>query len=96
MDLKWTRPAYTGGVSLTGYNISANGWSEETMDDGDRVSYTANSSFVYGEVFITTVNYCGQESQPAAINITAAGDYAATQVCMLYYGIHLVRGVALL
>ena len=64
------------------------------MDDGD--SYTANSSFVYGEVFVTAVNYCGQESQPAAINITAAGDYAATQVCMLYYGIHLVRGVALL
>ncbi|CAI8031893.1 hypothetical protein GBAR_LOCUS18060 [Geodia barretti] len=72
VDLQWTRPAHTGGVSLTGYNVSANGWSEEATDDGVRVSYTANSSFVYGEVFVTAVNYCGQESQPTAINIAAA------------------------
>ena len=91
VGLQWTRPAYTGGVSLTGYNISANGWSEEAMDEGVRVSYTANSNFLYGEVFVTAVNYCGLKSQPAAINIIiAAGDYASM------YGISLVRKVALL
>ena len=95
VDLQWTRPAHTGGVSLTGYNVSANGWSEEATDDGVRVSYTANSSFVYGEVFVTAVNYCGQESQPTAINIAAAGDYAATQVYYMY-ALCLVRRVALL
>ena len=77
VDLQWTRPSYTGGVPLAYYNVSANGRRLEVMDDSETVSYTT-SGLVYGEVQVSAINTCGQESQPATINIPAAGDFNET------------------
>ena len=71
MDLQWTRPSYTGGVPLDHYNITANG--ETRMADGDSEQFSPG--LVYGQVLITAINTCGQESEPAVINIPAAGIY---------------------
>ena len=67
VDLQWTRPSYTGGVPLAYYNISANGDIVMVEDDRERVEYSPG--LVYGEVQVSAINTCGQESQPAAINI---------------------------
>ena len=72
VDLQWTRPSYTGGVDVMNYTVSANGRRLEVMDDSETVSYTT-SGLVYGEVQVSAINICGQESQPATINIPAAG-----------------------
>ena len=55
------------------YTVSANGRRLEVMDDSETVSYTT-SGLVYGEVQVSAINTCGQESQPATINIPAAGE----------------------
>ena len=55
------------------YTVSANGRRLEVMDDSETVSYTT-SGLVYGEVQVSAINTCGQESQPATINITAEGE----------------------
>ena len=73
VDLQWTRPSYTGGVDVMNYTVSANGRRLEVMDDSETVSYTT-SGLVYGEVQVSAINTCGQESQPATINIPAAGN----------------------
>ena len=83
VDLQWTRPSYTGGVSVTRYEISADRLSEEVVAEGEKVSYSGNSSLVYGEVAVTAINYCGQRSQPANISIHAAGDFTATVAYMV-------------
>ena len=57
------------------YTVSANGRRLEVMDDSETVSYTT-SGLVYGEVQVSAINTCGQESQPATINIPAAGLYS--------------------
>ena len=57
------------------YTVSANGRRLEVMDDSETVSYTT-SGLVYGEVQVSAINTCGQESQPAIINIPAAGLYS--------------------
>ena len=75
VDLQWTRPSYTGGVDVMNYTVSANGRRLEVMDDSETVSYTT-SGLVYGEVQVSAINTCGQESQPATINIPAAGELA--------------------
>ena len=72
VDLQWTRPSYTGGVDVMNYTVSANGRRLEVMDDSETVSYTT-SGLVYGEVQVSAINTCGQESQPATINIPAKG-----------------------
>ena len=68
VHLQWTRPSYTGGVDVMNYTISANGRRLEVMDDSETVSYTT-SGLVYGEVQVSAINTCGQESQPATINV---------------------------
>ena len=55
--------------------VSANGRRLEVMDDSETVSYTT-SGLVYGEVQVSTINTCGQESQPATINIPTKGLYS--------------------
>ena len=57
------------------YTVSANGRRLEVMDDSETVSYTT-SGLVYGEVQVSAINTCGQESQPATINIPAVGLYS--------------------
>ena len=52
------------------YTVSANGRRLEVMDDSETVSYTT-SGLVYGEVKVSAINTCGQESQTATINIPA-------------------------
>ena len=78
VDLQWTRPLYTGGVSVTRYEICADRLSEEVIAEGEKVSYSGNSSLVYGEVAVTAINSCGQRSHPVNISIPAAGDFTAT------------------
>ena len=71
VNLRWTRPSYTGGVALDHYNITAN--DETRMVDGDREQFSPG--LVYGDILVTAINTCGQESQPAVIDIPAAGIY---------------------
>ncbi|CAI8036846.1 hypothetical protein GBAR_LOCUS20640 [Geodia barretti] len=71
VNLQWTRPSYTGGVAVMKYSVSVNGRRLEVADSSYSVSYTT-SYLVYGDVMVSAINTCGQESQPAAINIPAA------------------------
>ena len=66
------------------YTVSANGRRLEVMDDSETVSYTT-SGLVYGEVQVSAINICGQESQPATINIPAAGNL---HVCSILTPVH--------
>ena len=79
VNLQWTRPSYTGGrgVAVMKYSVSVNGRRLEVADSSYSVSYTT-SYLVYGDVMVSAINTCGQESQPAAINIPAAGDCTAS------------------
>ena len=75
VDLQWTRPSYTGGVSVRSYRVSVNGRTETMEDNKDRVQYSPG--LVYGEVLVSVINTCGQESQPGAIHIPARGSHMA-------------------
>jgi hypothetical protein len=68
--IQWTRPSYAGGVPLAYYTVSVDGQTQTLEDDSDIVEYS--TGLVYGEVLVSTINTCGQESQPATINIPAA------------------------
>ena len=75
VDLVWSRPSHTGGdgVTVDEYTASANGQSEPVSDSSEVVSYTS-TGLIYGEVLVTAINSCGQESQsPLIINIPASG-----------------------
>ena len=72
VDIQWTRPSYTGGVDVMNYTVSANGRKLEVIDENENVSYPT-SGLVYGEVQVSAINTCGQESQPSTINIPAKG-----------------------
>ena len=52
---------------------SSSGGTLSVSDDSERVSYTT-PGLVYGVVQVTAINYCGQQSQPASLNIPAAGE----------------------
>ena len=82
VDLQWTRPSYTGGggVAVMKYSVSANGMRLEVANSSRIVSYTT-SHLVYGEVQVSAINTCGQESQPATINIPAKGNCTASVKC---------------
>ena len=79
MDLQWTRPSYTGGVAVVKYTVSTSGKTVTVEDTSEDVKYSPG--LVYGEVTVSAINTCGQESQQAAINIPAAGD------CIAIYGL---------
>ena len=75
VDLQWSRPSYTGsrGVSVMNYTVSANGGTVVVSDDSEVVRYTSQS-LVYGDVQVSAINSCGQESTPALLNIPASGN----------------------
>ena len=73
VTLQWTRPSYTGGVSLMNYSVSANGQTWPVSDERELVSYTT-SGLVYGEVQVTAINSCGQQSLTTSINIPVSGE----------------------
>ena len=75
VDLQWTRPSYTGGVGAHSYRVSVNGQTETVEDNRERVQYSPG--LVYGEVLVSVINTCGQESQPGAIHIPARGSHMA-------------------
>ena len=75
VTLHWTRPSYTGGVSLMNYSVSANGQTWPVSDERELVSYTT-SGLVYGEVQVTAINSCDQQSLNTSINIPAEGELA--------------------
>ena len=74
VDLEWSRPSYTGsrGVSVMNYTVSANGGTVVVSDDSEVVRYTSQS-LIYGDVLVSAINSCGQESTPALLNIPASG-----------------------
>ena len=77
MDLQWTRPSYTGGVAVVNYTVSSTSGGTVTVEDSSEdVKYSPG--LVYGKVQVSAINTCGLESQPAAINIPAAGDCTAS------------------
>jgi hypothetical protein len=57
-------------VPLAYYTVSVDGQTQTLEDDSDIVEYSPG--LVYGEVLVSTINTCGQESQPATINVPAA------------------------
>ena len=75
VDLEWSRPSHTGGVPLMNYSLTASssGGTLSVSDSRERVSYTT-PGLVYGVIEVTAINYCGQQSQPASLNIPAAGE----------------------
>ena len=79
VDLLWTRPSYTGGVDVVNYKISSTNGRPVTVEDSSEV-VQYSPGLVYGEVQVSAVNTCGLESQPAVINIPAAGDYIAIAI----------------
>ena len=74
VDLEWSRPSHTGGVPLMNYSVTASssGGTLSVSDSREMVSYTT-PGLVFGEVQVTAINYCGQQSQPASLNIPAEG-----------------------
>ena len=75
VDLEWSRPSYTGsrGVSVMNYTVSVNGGTVVVSDDSEVVRYTSQS-LIYGDVLVSAINSCGQEStRPALLNIPASG-----------------------
>ena len=52
---------------------SSSGGTLSVFDDSERVSYTT-PGLVFGVIEVTAINYCGQQSQPASLNIPAEGD----------------------
>ena len=50
------------------YTVTANGGTVVVSDDSDVVSYTS-PSLIYGDILVTAVNSCGQESLPASLFI---------------------------
>ena len=52
---------------------SSSGGTLSVSDSRERVSYTT-PGLVYGVIEVTAINYCGQQSQPASLNIPAAGE----------------------
>ena len=72
VDFHWTRPSYTGGVGVRDYIVLVNGQTDRVEDNRKMVQYSPG--LVYGEVQVSVINTCGQQSQPAIINIPAAGD----------------------
>ena len=74
VDLEWIRPSYTGsrGVSVMNYTVSVNGGTVVVSDDSEVVRYTSQS-LIYGDVLVSAINSCGQESTPALLNIPASG-----------------------
>ena len=61
--LVWSRPSYTGsrGVSVMNYTVSANGGTVVVSDDSEVVMYTSQS-LIYGDVLVSAINSCGQQS----------------------------------
>jgi hypothetical protein len=73
VDLQWTRPSYTGGVAVVNYTVSSTSGKTVTVKDSSQdVQYSPG--LVYGDVQVSAINTCGLKSQPAVINIPAAGD----------------------
>jgi hypothetical protein len=72
VTLQWSRPTYTGGVPFMNYNITANGQTEPVTEAAQVVTYNATPP-VYGNVAVSTINSCGQNSEPATLNIPAKG-----------------------
>ena len=74
VDLEWNKPSYTGGdeVTVDEYTLSVDGESVTVSDSSEVVSYTS-TGLIYGEVLVTAINSCGQESLPTIINIPASG-----------------------
>ena len=87
VDLQWSRPSHTGGVPLMNYSLTASSSSGtlSVSDSSERVSYTT-PGLVYGDIEVTAINYCGQQSQPASLNISAEG-WLSNRVCHLLLGV---------
>ena len=79
VDLQWTRPSYTGGVDVVNYKISSTNGTTVTVEDSSEV-VQYSPGLVYGDVQVSAINTCDLESQPAVINIPAAGDYIAIAI----------------
>ena len=77
VDLRWTRPSYTGGVDVVNYIISSTNGITVTVESSSEV-VQSSPGLVYGEVQVSAINTCDLESQPAVINIPAKGDLAAS------------------
>ena len=66
------------------YTVSANGGTVVVSDDSEVVRYTSQS-LIYGDVQVSAINSCGQDSTPALLNIPTSGTmYRLTLGCRKY------------
>ena len=73
VTLVWNRPSHTGGAPVVNYTVSIDRVNVTVSDSSEVVSYTS-TGLIYGEVLVTAINSCSQESQsPLIINIPASG-----------------------
>jgi hypothetical protein len=70
VDFVWFRPSFTGGAPVVRYMITANDHTVNVPDENEVVYYTS-SGLVYGDVMVSAINECGQNSQPALLTIPA-------------------------
>ena len=84
VDLEWSRPSYTGsrGVSVMNYTVSANGGTVVVSDDSEVVRYTSQS-LIYGDVLVSVINSCGQQSIRVLLNISTSGSNLQ-HMCLSY------------
>ena len=57
---------------MMNYTVSANGGTVVVSDDSEVVRYTSQS-LIYGDVLVSAINSCEQESTPALLNIPTSG-----------------------
>lgn len=77
MKLQWSRPSYTGRDQSSGmmYRVTASGMihiEAVVQNDSDVVTYST-AGLVYGNVKVTAINKCEQESKPVILSIPTAG-----------------------
>ena len=89
VDLQWNRPSYTGGdgVTVDMYGVSVDDQPVTVINSSSEVVRYTIPDLVYGDVLVTAINSCGQESEPATINIPAAGNDSIYiyQLCIVFF-----------
>ena len=81
VELKWNRPSYTGGNKILGmmYNVTANGKTYPVQNGSVAVKYTS-PDLIHGDIKVTAINQCEQESMPAIVKIPTAGNVLCAQL----------------
>ena len=74
------------------YTVSANGGTVVVSDDSEVVRYTSQS-LIYGDVLVSAINACGQEStRPVLLNIPTSGTINLQHMLFVFYELFCIIG----